>query len=114
MPLHSGVRVRAPSTRLRCDPFGAVALRGEACPLSPSLRVAVSAVRARAAASLGARRPTAQSLGTCCLDLHRLNASASCRAVFTVRVSAHAEREPFSTRVFVAPLRSGAGGTKEA
>ena len=79
MPLHSGARVHAPSTRLRCDPFGSAALRGEAYPLLPPLRVAVSSVCVRVAASLEARWPTARSLGTCCLEPHRLDATANCR-----------------------------------
>ena len=81
MPLHSGVRVLAPSTRLRCDPVGQFALRGEARPLSPPLRVAVTAARSLAVASSGALWPVPQNRGTCCSIPHHSDASASCRAV---------------------------------
>ena len=79
MPLHSGARGHAPSTRLRCDPFGSAALRGEAYPLSPPLRVAVSSVCVRAADIPEARWPKARSLGICCLEPRRSGATASRR-----------------------------------
>ena len=63
MPLHSGVCGRALPARRRCDPCGAVALRGAARPLSPPLRVVVTDAIVWSAASSGALASTGIEMG---------------------------------------------------